>query len=325
MGKGSAPKPPDPAKLAGLQTSTNIGTALAERMMNMGGGIETPDGSVSYSQSGTYDWTDPVTKKKYKIPLMKATSSLSPAQQAIKDRSDAAKLAAAGLAGRLTTQFAEAGDFETDIENRLYDMGLRRVQPRMDETRRRAETDAINRGIRPGSAAYDTLMRDVGQQENDAYTQLALGARGQALGERAQRVGEISNFFGMGQPGAAPGAQLPQTSLPTVDQIGLGMQNYQNQMAAYQQKQSQFNDALGAAVDIGSKAIMYSDRRLKDDVRRVGKTDDGQNIYSYRYKDGGGMHLGLMAQEVEKRKPEAVTKDAFGFRRVDYTKALKGA
>lgn len=325
MGKGNAPKPPDPKKLAGMQTGTNIGTAIAQQMMNTGGGIETPDGSVSYSQSGTYEYTDPATGKKYSIPLMKSTASLSPQQQAIKDKSDAAKLTSADIAGTLAKQFSEAGDFENDIDNRVYDMGLKRVQPRMNQSRQRAETDAINRGIRPGSAAYDTLMRDVAQQENDAYNQLALTSRGQAMSERAQRAGEITGFLGMGQPGAAPVAPQYSTSLPTVDNAGLQMQGYQNELAAWQQKNQSINQALGGMFGIAGNFIKYSDRRLKTGVKKVGKTDDGQNIYSYRYKNGGGMHLGLMAQEVEKKKPEAVSKDTLGFRLVNYSKALEGA
>lgn len=322
MGKGKAPKPPDPTKLAGAQTSTNIGTAIAQMMMNMGGGQETPDGSVSYAQSGTFDWRDPTTGKTYRIPLMKSTTSLSAAQQAIKDKADGAKLTAAGIAGDLATQFSAAGDFESDIDNRIYDMGLKRVQPRMDEARRRAETDAINRGIRPGSAAYDVLMRDVGQQENDAYNQLALTSRGQAMGERAQRASEIAGFLGLGQPGQVSFGGPQPVSLPTTDYAGLASQGYQNELAAWQQKNKSLNEALGGMFGIAGNFIKYSDRRLKTDIKKVGKTDDGQNIYSYRYKGDRNMQLGLMAQEVEKAKPEAVSKDAFGFRRVDYTKAL---
>jgi len=321
MGKGKAPKPPDMTKLANAQTSANIGTALTERMMNMGGGMETPDGSVSYSQSGIYDWTDPVSGKKYSIPLMKSTTSLSAAQQAIKDKSDSAKLTAAGIADTLGRQFAQAGDFENDIDNRIYDMGLKRVQPRMDEARRRAETNAVNRGIRPGSAAFDVLMRDVGQQENDAYTQLALNSRGQAMNERAQRAGEITGFLGMGQPAAAPVAPQYQSNLPTVDHIGLGMQNYQNQLGAWQQKNQSLNQALGGMFGIAGNFIKYSDRRLKTDINKVGRTDDGQNIYSYRYRGDKRMHLGLMAQEVEKKHPDAVV-DVGGYKAVDYSKAL---
>jgi len=325
MGKGKAPKPPNMSKLADQQTSTNIGTSIVERMMNMGGGIETPDGSVNYSQSGTYDYVDPVSGKKFSIPLMKTTSSLSAAQQAIKDRGDAAKLTAADTAAMLAKQFQDAGSFENDIENKVYDFQMKRVQPQVDMMRKRAITDATNRGIREGTAAYDVLMRNTGEQENDAYNQAALTSRSTALGERAQRAGEIGTFLGMGQPGAAPAPPQFQTNMPMVDRIGTGVKDYENKMAAYQQKSQTINQALGGMFGIAGNFIKYSDRRLKTDVKKVGKTGDGQNIYQYRYKGGGGMQLGLMAQEVEKKHPDAVSKDAFGFRRVDYSKALEGA
>lgn len=324
MGKGKAPKPPNMSKLADQQTSTNIGTSIVERMMNMGGGIETPDGSVSYSQSGTYDYVDPVSGKKLSIPLMKTTSSLSPQQQAIKDKSDAAKLTAADTAAMLAKQFQDAGSFEDDIENKIYDLQMKRVRPQADMMRSRAITDATNRGIRPGTTAYDTLMRNVGEQENDAYNQAALTSRSVALGERAQRAAEIPGFLGIGQPGAAPDVPQFRSSIPLVDRIGTGVKDYENKMAAYQQKSQTINQALGGMFGIAGNFIKYSDRRLKTDIKKIGKTDDGQAIYQYRYKAGGGMQLGLMAQEVEKKHPDAVSKDAFGFRRVDYSKALEG-
>jgi hypothetical protein len=322
MGKGKAPKPPNMSKLADQQTSANIGTSIIERMMNMGGGIETPDGSVSYSQSGTYNYVDPVSGKKYSVPLMKSTSSLSPQQQAIKDKSDATKLTAADTAAMLAKQFQDTGSFEDDIENKVYDFQMKRVQPQVDMMRKRTITDATNRGIREGTAAYDVLMRNTGEQENDAYNQAALTGRSMALGERAQRAGEIATFLGMGQPGGAPVAPQYQSSIAGVDRIGAASQGYQNDLAAYQQKSQTINQALGGMFGIAGNFIKYSDRRLKTDIKKIGMTEDGQNIYSYRYKGGGGMQLGLMAQEVEKTKPAAVSKDAFGLRRVDYSKAL---
>lgn len=324
MGKGKAPKPPNMGKLVDQQTSGNITTAMLERMMNMGGGYETPDGSVSYSQSGTYEYTDPASGRKRSIPLMKATSSLSPQQQAIKDRSDAARLTAADTAAMLAKQFQDAGSFENDIDNKMYDYKMKRVRPQVDMMRTRAITDATNRGIREGTAAYDALMRSVGEQENDAYNQAAITSRSMALAERAQRAGEIPGLLGMGQPGVAPDAPQFQSSIAGVDGIAAGTQDYQNKMAAYQQKSQTINQALGGMFGIAGNFIKYSDRRLKTDVKKVGKTDDGQSIYQYRYKGGGGMQLGLMAQDVEKKHPDAVSKDAFGFRRVDYSKALEG-
>lgn len=64
-------------------------------------------------------------------------------------------------------------------------------------------------------------------------------------------------------------------------------------------------------------ASIWSDRRLKKDVQKVGEMKDGTNVYTYRYKWGGPMQMGVMAQEVEKTHPEAVTK-INGVRAVNY-------
>jgi hypothetical protein len=94
MGK---PKAPDPIKTGEMQTSTNIGTAIANSYL---GNInqKTPDGSLTYDQTGTTKWIDPVSKKEYNIPTFTATQTLSDMQQKIKDQSDGASLNLAELA-----------------------------------------------------------------------------------------------------------------------------------------------------------------------------------------------------------------------------------
>ena len=51
---------------------------------------------------------------------------------------------------------------------------------------------------------------------------------------------------------------------------------------------------------------LESDRRLKREIAPVGKTNDGQTVYRFRYKTGGPIRMGLMADEVARKHPEAV-------------------
>lgn len=60
-----------------------------------------------------------------------------------------------------------------------------------------------------------------------------------------------------------------------------------------------------------------SDRRLKDDIRLVGRTFDGLNVYTFRYKQDPVFHMGVMAQEVLQVHPEAVF-ERDGYLAVDY-------
>ena len=65
-----------------------------------------------------------------------------------------------------------------------------------------------------------------------------------------------------------------------------------------------------------------SDRKTKEDIKKVGKLNDGTNLYAFRYKNGMGgglMRLGMMADEVEKKHPEAVAEAAPGINAVNYS------
>ena len=60
----------------------------------------------------------------------------------------------------------------------------------------------------------------------------------------------------------------------------------------------------------------YSDIRLKNDIRLIGRSTMGTNIYSFKYNGSEDIYQGVMAQEV----PWATTKDKNGFYMVDYSK-----
>lgn len=63
---------------------------------------------------------------------------------------------------------------------------------------------------------------------------------------------------------------------------------------------------LGKAVQIG--ATIFSDKRMKSDIRTVGKDASGRRLVSYRYKGDDQRRIGHIAQEVKKTDPHAVEK-----------------
>ena len=68
---------------------------------------------------------------------------------------------------------------------------------------------------------------------------------------------------------------------------------------------------------IGSLAGL-SDRRVKENVKRVG-THKGMGVYDFNYLWSPKKHRGMMAQEVEKKKPEAVF-EISGLKGINYDK-----
>lgn len=73
-----------------------------------------------------------------------------------------------------------------------------------------------------------------------------------------------------------------------------------------------------------SAASMFSDKRVKDGVEKIGETYDGQPIYRFRYKGEPTVRIGLMAQDVEKKTPKAVGKSR-GIKTVNYDIATEKA
>lgn len=75
----------------------------------------------------------------------------------------------------------------------------------------------------------------------------------------------------------------------------------------------------GGAVTGGLKAAAkLSDRRAKTDIRRVGMTDGGLPIFTYRYKGDDTPQMGVMAQDVEMIQPHALGPVIGGFKTVLY-------
>lgn len=313
---------------------------------------------------------------------------------------------------------------DSAVSDRIYQLGAQRLDPRFTQQQQTLESDLANRGVVPGTEAYNRAMTQFGQERNDAYNQLALTGQNQAFQEQYARRGlgntEAENMFNaynqnnqanqqfandasrlnfeaynnanlqnqnfanqnaLSQAGFNNQAQLaqgqfnnqatqqmagfnnqaqtnnwnqgiqdqliqrnqpinettalmsgsqvsqpnyqatPQTGIANTDIAGL----YQNQYAA---QAAQQNALLGGLASIGgSAAYALSDRRAKKDIRKVGKLSDGIGLYTFKYKDkfgdGGLSHLGVMAQDVEKKIPDAVVDTDSGFKAVNYARVLE--
>jgi hypothetical protein len=63
---------------------------------------------------------------------------------------------------------------------------------------------------------------------------------------------------------------------------------------------------------------------MKENIKQIHWLPNGLPVYEYEYKPefkdiaGHGVHIGVMAQEVEMVKPEAVITNANGYKMVNY-------
>jgi len=255
--------------------------------------------------------------------------------------------------GQLRTSYDT--EFTAD-RGRTEEALFSRLNPKLQQDRAALETQLSNQGIKLGSAAYDRAMGNFGQQSNDARMAaiLASGQEQSRLADLARQSAGFGNAAQMDQYNAglsgraqqmqeafaldnqpinkamalASGTQVanPQfqafnvNRIPTTDNAGI-IQNYDQQnFQRWQAEEQQNQRMMGGLMGLGGSALgmfRFSDERLKENVEKVGKLD-GHSLYRYNYKGDDNVELGVMAQEVEKKRPDAVKKTAGGVRMVDY-------
>ena len=125
------------------------------------------------------------------------------------------------------------------------------------------------------------------------------------------------------------GQQLQLQGLSNVLNAQTSYANAMNQMYANMGGDGGFGALLGLGASIltaPSSSVIgswlpKSDRRLKEDIVLVGKDETtGLNIYEFSYRDDPDHRRfrGVMADEVEEVRPDAVVYDDLGFAAVDY-------
>lgn len=81
----------------------------------------------------------------------------------------------------------------------------------------------------------------------------------------------------------------------------------------------QYGAGRGGSTATPGFGNMFSDRRLKKNIKQISTRPDGLNVYEFDYIWGGGRQIGLMAQEVQTIYPGAVSESG-GYLMVDYSK-----
>lgn len=200
---------------------------------------------------------------------------------------------------------------------------------------------AVARGVSQGEAGllaneFNTLSGN----QLTAANQLMGAAGATASGVTGQQQAQLGNQLqGIQAAGAIPGlmtqpgttaltaanlqAGLPGINVPglegmTIPIAGLGAQS--SGTGTTSQQSPWYTTAIGAGL-LGA-SLMPSDERIKEGIQEIGMLYDETPIYSYRYKGDDRAQIGVMAQDVEKRRPDAVHEFG-GVKFVDYGKAAE--
>lgn len=335
MDSPTPPAAPDPVATANAQQNLNQNTATTQQILNQ---IDqfTPDGSFVYNQTGNNSFVD-ANGKTVTVPKFSATTTLSPTGQKLFDLNNQSKLnlgnAGVTASGKINDILGSNVDLSNDaVENRLFQLGTARLQPQFDRDNEAMRTQLINSGIRPGSDAWKTEMTRLSQSKNDALDNLVLSGHQTAvndiLTERNQPLNEIASLMSGSQVSQPNLTNTPNTNVAGTDYAGMVRDNYNAANQQYQSELQQNNAMMGGLFGLGGTLggmgiYKFSDRRLKENIKRVGTLDNGLPVYVFTYKGDDGPTLGLMADEVEQVHPDAVEIHPSGFKMVDYGQAVR--
>lgn len=343
MNDPTPPTAPDPVATATAQGNMNTNTAITQQLLNQTNQV-TPYGNLTYSQNGNSTFTG-ADGKSYTVPQFTATQTLTPAQQQLLDLTNTTKknLGQIGVdqSAKIGSLLGTNLNLNTATEDKIDQLGAARLDPQFARSEDALRTQLSNKGIQPGSQAWNAEMTQFQQGKNDAYNQLYLSGRGQgaqeALTERNQPINEISALLSGSQVSQPNYTSTPTTNVAGVDYTGLVNNNFNQQMSLYNNQLQSNNATMGGLFGLGgtlgaaginamkspaTSFLMFSDRRLKSDIVPVGRLPNGLAVYDYTIF--GRRERGVMADEVEQLLPEAVSVHPSGFKMVDYSR-LGGA
>ena len=334
---GSSPPPQQasPQKTANAQTGMNIGTAIANAWMGNANQY-TPGSKTIYNKIGTK--TVKVGGKEYKVPTFSVTQTLSPQQQAIFNQTQSANYALGSLANQQSNFLRNYMPQKLDMSaenvnrymNRHFDDDFNDQQDHMFQG---LQNQLANQGIAPGSAAYERAMSQYSNQRAQAYSTYAGNRYGQATqmmaAERDRPFNEIAALLSGSQLTPFQPASFNAPNIPTTDFASIQANYDRNNMSAWAQQQQNRSNILGGLFTGLGSMISISDERSKKNLEKVGEINT-HNVYEYNYvdeKDSDPKHVGVLAQEVEKTRPDAVidlVNGKFPAKAVDYGALLYG-
>lgn len=175
-------------------------------------------------------------------------------------------------------------------------------------------------GIAQGLAASDA-----NQQASDFVNRMYSDNWGQQMQNQLGAYGQMGQL--QGQQNQAQQAGMAMT--PQMSNLGFGSQ-YGNLNAlsgligsptvlgggGSMTQQGGIGSSLGGMAEMGALGYILSDRRLKENIKRIDTTPGGTPWYSFNYLWSKELMQGVMADEVD----PSITTEINGFKAVDYSR-----
>jgi hypothetical protein len=338
LGLGPAPSAPATPDYAGAAQATAAGNLEAARAAAAANRVNqvTPYGNLNYAVTGQ----DP-----YGNPTWTATTALNDVGSQLLKNQNAASL---GLGQTINsalgrTQETMGQGFNPNLPSTGLNPGqsyqdayMQRLAPQINQSREAFDVKMANQGIPVDSEAYKRAALTQSQKENDLLAAATTQGFGTGLQANQQAYNQAMTNYNLPLNtlnSLRTGAQVQnptfvnapqQATTAGADILGATTAGYNAQLGASNAAnaaQSNFNSGL---MGLGGAGIMaFSDIRAKENIELVGNVN-GFNVYEFDYKPefkdiaGHGRFIGVMAQEIEAVRPDAVFTRPDGYKLVNY-------
>jgi len=244
---------PDPVKTAAAQAASNKDTAVAQYGLNATNQI-TPSGSLNYSQIGT--WADGT-------PRFQAETSLSPTEQGIFNTGEETKqnLATIGRdqSSRIGQLLSTPFDLNSARDSKIAGIQQKFLDPQWARQKEALDAENFNKGIRPGTEAYQNAQQDFSTNRQRAYDQSYLDSYNAgntaALAERNQPINEISALLSGSQVSQPNFTSTPTPGVAPTDVIGAQQQALNQHNVGFNAQQQSYMGMMNGLFGLGKTAL----------------------------------------------------------------------
>ncbi len=302
--------------------NTSLGQQNVQRGLNFGDNPAMPSFDSSYRDTVANQLME---RMQPQFDRQQGALETQLANQGFERGSQAYTQALDDMQERQSRERFNALDMAGTEAQRLYGMQMGQRQQAFSEDQaggnfaNQASQQAFQQDMAAGQFGNNALQTQ--QNMDAAYANQMNTLRQQAIAEQAQRRGMSLNEMNA----LLSGQQVSMPNMPSFTNAGISqtpqlMNAAQNQysaaMDAFNIQQQQQAGMMGGLSSLASTAMMFSDRRLKRRIKRVGTHALGVGIYEYEMF--GYPQRGVLAQEVQAVRPDLVATHPSGFLMVNY-------
>lgn len=205
------------------------------------------------------------------------------------------------------------------VGSEAYNRAMEQIDRKQTDARQQADINATN----IAGQEYSSYLKGRGVGGQEAMDEYSTGLESHrqgvtdALLERQTPLNEMNALRSGAQVGTPDfGGYGQQQFTPGTDFTGAAQNQFGAAMDAYNADVANQNSYRTGLVTLGASYL--SDRKLKDNIKQIGELESGLPVYEFNYKGDDTRYTGVMADEVEKVFPDAVSHHESGYKMVNY-------